>query len=86
MDTLQLIDENTKIYTLRKGVKDTVLYDEKTVIERYGLKPEQMPDYRGLKGDPSDNIPGVPGIGEKTATDLLKQYGTIEKMYEQLEK
>jgi DNA polymerase-1 len=86
LDTLQLIDDDTKIYTLRKGVKDTVLYDEKTVIDRYGLKPPQMPDYRGLKGDPSDNIPGVPGIGEKTATDLLKQYGTIENLYDALEK
>jgi len=86
LDTLQLIGKNTKVYTLKTGVRDTVTYDEKTVIERYGLKPEQMPDYRGLKGDPSDNIPGVPGIGEKTAAELLKQYGTIEEMYEVLEK
>ncbi|MFH0852236.1 MAG: DNA polymerase [bacterium] len=85
LDTLQLIDDNTRIYTLRKGVKDTILYDEKMVVERYGLKPEQMPDYRGLKGDPSDNIPGVPGIGEKTATELLKEFGTVEKLYETLE-
>jgi len=86
LDTLQLVDKNTKVYTLRKGVKDTVLYDEKMVVERYGLKPLQMPDYRGLKGDPSDNIPGVPGIGEMTATNLLKQYGTVEEMYEKIEK
>lgn len=84
-DTLQLINDMTFVYTLRKGVKDTVLYDEKMVVDRYGLKPLQMPDYRGLKGDPSDNIPGVPGIGEKTAADLLKQYGTIEEMYDELE-
>ncbi len=86
LDTLQLVNGNTRVYTLRKGVKDTILYDEKMVVERYGLKPLQMPDYRGLKGDPSDNIPGVPGIGEKTTADLLKQYGTIEEMYESFEK
>jgi len=85
-DTLQLIDDRTFVYTLRKGVKDTVLYNEKMVVERYGLNPLQMPDYRGLKGDPSDNIPGVPGIGEKTAAELLKEYGTIEEMYEKIEK
>ncbi len=86
LDTHQLVNGNTRVYTLRKGVKDTILYDEKMVVERYGLKPLQMPDYRGLKGDPSDNIPGVPGIGEKTTADLLKQYGTIEEMYESFEK
>jgi len=84
LDTLQLINKNTKVYTLRKGVKETMLYDEKMVIERYGLKPEQMPDFRGLKGDPSDNIPGVPGIGEKTAIKLLKEFGTIENLYKAL--
>ncbi|MBI4709309.1 MAG: hypothetical protein HY764_03860 [Candidatus Portnoybacteria bacterium] len=86
LDTLQLINESTRVYTLRKGVKDTMIYDEKAVLDRYGLKPEQMPDYRGLKGDPSDNIPGVPGIGEKTATELLKKFNTIEELYEELEK
>jgi len=86
LDTLQLIDGNTKVYTLKTGVRDTVTYDEKAVVERYGLRPEQMPDYRGLKGDPSDNIPGVPGIGEKTAVELLKKYNTIENLYETLEK
>ncbi len=65
LDALQLVDENTEVYTLRKGIKDTVIYDEKAVQERYGLKPEQIIDFKGLRGDPSDNIPGVKGIGEK---------------------
>jgi len=86
LDTLQLVDENTNVFTMKKGVRDTVLYDEKAVMERYGLKPEQITDFKGLKGDPSDNIPGVPGVGEKTATDLLKEYGSVENLYKEIEK
>ncbi len=87
MDTLQLVDDDrVKVYTLKKGIKDTILYDEKTVIDRYGFKPEQIPDYKGLRGDTSDNIIGVAGIGEKTATDLIKNFGTIEEIYKALEK
>ncbi|MDD5589665.1 MAG: DNA polymerase [Candidatus Portnoybacteria bacterium] len=85
LDTLQLISKKTAVFTLKKGVKDTVLYDEKAVFERYGLKPEQMPDFKGLKGDPSDNIPGVPGIGEKTACSLMKEFGTLENLYGKIE-
>lgn len=86
LDTLQLVNDKTKVFTLKKGVKDTILYNEKAVVERYGLKPEQIADFKGLKGDPSDNIPGVPGVGDKTAADLLKEYGSIEKLYRKLEK
>ncbi len=86
LDALQLVDENTKVYTLRKGIKDTVVYDEKAVEERYGLKPEQIIDFKGLRGDPSDNIPGVKGIGEKGASKLLGDFGSIEKLYEAIEK
>lgn len=87
MDTLQLVDGGrVKVYTLRKGIKDTVLYDEKGVVERFGFKPKQLTDYKGLRGDASDNIIGVPGIGEKTATDLIKGFGTIEKIYKQINK
>ncbi|OIP78592.1 MAG: hypothetical protein AUK17_01970 [Parcubacteria group bacterium CG2_30_44_18] len=82
LDTLQLVNEKVKVYTLKKGINDTILYDEKAVRGRYGLSPEQMPDFKGLKGDPSDNIPGVPGVGDKTAADLLKEYDTIENLYE----
>ena len=84
-DTLQLIDAHTKVYTLRKGVKDTILYDKALVTQKYqGLTPKQLIDYRALKGDPTDNIPGVPGIGEKTAINLIKEYGTLEKIYDDL--
>lgn len=86
LDTLQLVDKNTKIYTLKKGIKDTMIYDQSAVFERYSLKPEQMIDLKGLKGDPSDNIPGVPGIGEKTAIELLKKFGSLKNLYQQIEK
>ncbi len=86
LDTLQLVDANTKVYTLKRGMTDTVIYDEKAVWERYGLKPEQLLDFKGLRGDPSDNIPGVPGVGEKTAIYLLKKFKTIENLYKKLEK
>lgn len=87
MDTLQLVNKKqVKVFTLRKGIKDTVLYDEDAVIERFNFKPNQMVDFKGLRGDPSDNIIGVPGIGEKTATTLLQTFGTIEKIYIAIEK
>ncbi len=87
LDTLQLVDdEKTIVYTLKKGITDTVIYDEKAVIDRYGLRPNQMVDFKGLKGDPSDNIPGVPGVGEKTAAALILKYGTLEGIYEEIEK
>ncbi|MEK7077686.1 MAG: DNA polymerase, partial [Patescibacteria group bacterium] len=86
LDSLQLIDDgNIKVYTLKKGVSDTVIYDQAAVKERFdGLGPKQMADFKGLKGDPSDNIPGVPGIGEKTAITLLKEYGNLENLYKNL--
>jgi DNA polymerase I len=87
MDTLQLVDDDRVcVYTLKKGINDTILYTEKKVIERFGFKPEYLPDYKGLRGDPSDNIIGIKGIGEKTATILIGHYGTIEKMYIELKK
>ncbi|MDD4332524.1 MAG: DNA polymerase I [Patescibacteria group bacterium] len=82
LDTLQLVDEHTKVYTMSRGLSDSVIYDEKMVRERFnGLGPDQMIDYKGLRGDPSDNIPGVKGIGEKTAIELLKEFGSLEKIY-----
>lgn len=87
MDTLQLVDdERVRVYTLRKGIQDTILYDEKAVIARYGFPPERIPDYKGFAGDPSDNIIGVPGIGEKTATNLLIAFGSMEDVYKALKK
>ncbi|HBV57941.1 MAG TPA: DNA polymerase I, partial [Candidatus Magasanikbacteria bacterium] len=81
MDTLQLVNDKTKIYTMKKGVNDIVVYDIAAVMERYGLKPEQMIDYKALRGDPSDNILGVKGIGEKTAGELIKKFGSLENVY-----
>jgi DNA polymerase-1 len=81
LDVLQLIDKQTEVYTLKKGVKDTVVYNQTAVKERYGLTPKQITDFKGLKGDPSDNIPGVPGVGEKTAIELIKKFGSLEKLY-----
>lgn len=87
LDTLQLVDnDKVVVFTLKKGVTDTMTYDEKEVFSRYGLKPSQVVDFKGLKGDPSDNIPGVPGIGEKTASALIQEFGSIEKLYEALGK
>ena len=85
MDTMQLVDDKkVQVYTLKKGINDTILYDEDAVIARFGFKPELLPDYKGLRGDPSDNIIGIKGIGEKTATDLIVNFGTIEEIYKQL--
>jgi len=87
MDTMQLIeDKKVQVYTLKKGISDTILYDEEGVKARFGFGPELLPDYKGLRGDPSDNIPGVVGVGEKTATDLIVTFGTIEDIYKKLKK
>ncbi|MEW6610888.1 MAG: DNA polymerase I [Patescibacteria group bacterium] len=85
LDALQLIDEHTNVYTFRKGFTDTMIYDADAVKERFGLAPNQMIDYKALRGDPSDNIPGVKGIGEKTATELLSRYKTLDRLYEGIE-
>ncbi len=87
MDTLQLVDDDrVRVYTLKKGIKDTIIYNEKMVEERYGFSPRLLPDYKGLRGDTSDNIIGIKGIGEKTATILLQNFGTIENLYKELKK
>lgn len=85
MDTLQLVDATTSVFTLKRGVTETVLYNEAAVQERFGFGPQRLPDYKGLRGDPSDNIPGVRGIGEKTAQSLIARYSSIEKVYEHLD-
>lgn len=87
MDTLQLVyKKKVKVYTLRKGIQDTVLYDEQAVFDRFQFRPGLLTDYKGLRGDPSDNIIGIKGIGEKTATSLITKFGTIEQIYKKLEK
>ncbi|HUO56236.1 MAG TPA: DNA polymerase [Candidatus Paceibacterota bacterium] len=85
MDTLQLVSPQVRVYTMRSGINDTVFYDEVAVRERYGFGPENVIDYKALRGDPSDNIPGVKGIGEKTATELIQAFGTLEHIYEVLD-
>src|SRR5919198_2594366 len=85
LDALQLVTPTVTVLTPRRGADDIPRYDEAAVYERYGLRPAQIPDYKGLVGDPSDNIPGVRGIGEKTATRLLQQFGTIEGIFEHLD-
>jgi DNA polymerase-1 len=81
LDTLQLIDGQTKVYTMSRGLTDSVLYGVEQVKERYGLKPDQIIDYKALRGDPSDNIPGVRGIGEKTASELLIAFKDLDGVY-----
>ena len=84
-DTFQLIDDNTKVFSPHKGLSETILYDEQIIKEKFdGLKPEQLIDYKALRGDPSDNIPGVKGIGEKGAINLLNDFKTLENIYQNL--
>jgi DNA polymerase-1 len=84
LDNLQLVNKSTKVYTLGKGIKDTVIYDEEKVKERFGVNPLQMNDFKALTGDVSDNVPGVPGIGKTTAADLIQRFGSIKNLYDEL--
>jgi len=84
LDVLQLVNKETEIHTLKKGINDTAVYDLLAIKKRYGLTPKQVIGFKGLKGDPSDNIPGVPGIGEKTALQLIKEFGNLENLYKKL--
>ena len=87
MDTMQLVDnDRVRVYTLKKGIKDTIIYNENAVKERFGFAPKFLTDYKGLRGDPSDNIPGIVGIGEKTASILIQKFGAIENIYKILKK
>ena len=84
-DTLQLVGEGVRVLMTGKGITETVTYDREAVEEKYGVAPEKLPDVAGLKGDASDNIPGVPGIGEKGASALIKEYGSLEALFENLD-
>ncbi len=81
-DAYQLVDDGVRIMTTSRGITDTRVYDREGVLDRYGVAPEQIPDFIGLKGDTSDNIPGVPGIGDKTAADLLQRFDSLEQVLE----
>ena len=84
-DAYQLVDEQVSIMTTSRGITDTKVYDRQGVIDRYGIPPELVPDFLGLKGDTSDNIPGVPGIGDKTAADLLNRFGSLENVLDSID-
>jgi DNA polymerase-1 len=85
MDALQLVDERVKVYSFKKGISETIIYDASGVEARYGIRPDQIIDYKALRGDTSDNIPGVKGVGEKTATLLLQEFGTLDRLYARIE-
>ncbi|NMB26843.1 MAG: DNA polymerase I, partial [Tissierellia bacterium] len=85
-DYLQLSSDNTKVLITKKGITQLEEYDEKRIIDEYGIIPKQFIDLKGLMGDNSDNIPGVPGIGEKTGIKLLKKFGTMENLYDNIDK
>lgn len=86
LDSLQLISPQVKIYALKKGISEMAIYDRGAFEARFGFPPDLLPDYKGLVGDASDNIPGVRGIGPKTAGKLLSRFGTLENLYRALEK
>ena len=85
LDMLQLVTPRVRLMTTRSGVENTVMYDVARIDERFGLRPDQMIDYKALKGDPTDNIPGVPGVGEKTAAKLIREFGTLDALFERLD-
>lgn len=85
-DSLQLVSDNTKVIFTKKGIKDIEIYDKEAIKEKYGITPIQVIDLKGLMGDASDNIPGVPGVGEKTALKLLLEYGSVEDIYNNLDR
>jgi DNA polymerase-1 len=81
LDTLQLVDDKTKVLSFKKGISETILYDEAKIKEVFGMEPKQTIDFKALRGDPSDNIPGVKGIGEVTAKELIQKFGSVEGIY-----
>ncbi|HEV2005965.1 MAG TPA: 5'-3' exonuclease H3TH domain-containing protein, partial [Candidatus Limnocylindrales bacterium] len=85
LDMLQIVSDRVRLMTTRSGVENTILYDPARINERYGLVPGQMVDYKALKGDTTDNIPGVPGVGEKTAAKLIAEYGSLDAVYARIE-
>ncbi len=85
LDMLQLVTDHTRLMTTRSGVQNTILYDPARIYERYGLAPSQMIDFKALKGDSTDNIPGVPGVGDKTAAQLIQTFGTLDALFERVD-
>ncbi|HEY2603204.1 MAG TPA: DNA polymerase I [Thermoleophilaceae bacterium] len=85
-DMFQLIEPGVRVMATSRGITETKIYDTQAVVDRYGIPPDLIPDFYGLKGDTSDNIPGVPGIGDKTAAQLLQEFGTLEGVLGNIEK
>ena len=85
LDTLQLVSKRTKVYTMKRKLDDTILYDTQAVQEKYGFAPEYLAEYKGLRGDQSDNIPGVKGVGEKTAQKLIQKFSTLDALYKAID-
>ncbi|HEV8354206.1 MAG TPA: DNA polymerase I [bacterium] len=85
LDVLQLIDDKVRVMVTSRGITETTVYDRKKFKDRFGFDPPQLPDYKGLKGDTTDNIPGVPGVGEKTAGQLIQQFGSVEALLEHVD-
>src|SRR5213592_1846860 len=84
LDPFQLVTPRIKLMTTRQGFQNTVIYDEEMIRQRYGLRPDQMVDFKALKGDATDNIPGVPGVGDKTAAKLIAEHTNLEGVYADL--
>ncbi len=86
LDVLQLVDDRIRVMVTSRGISETTVYDRERFRARFGFEPSQLPDYKGLKGDTTDNIPGVSGIGEKTASQLIQQFGSVEDLLEQVDR
>ncbi|MBI2201589.1 MAG: DNA polymerase I, partial [Armatimonadetes bacterium] len=86
LDVLQLVDERVRVMITSRGITETTVYDTEKFRQRFGFDPTRLPDYKGLKGDSTDNIPGVPGIGEKTASQLIQQFGSVEDLLQRLDR
>ena len=84
-DVYQVVTDGVRVMTTSRGITDTRIYDREGVVERYGVPPELVPDLIGLKGDTSDNIPGVPGVGDKTAAQLLQRFGSLEEVLDHVD-
>jgi DNA polymerase-1 len=85
LDLLQVASDRTTVVVTSRGISETTAYDREGVRRRFGLEPEQLPDFKALRGDPTDNLPGVPGVGDKTASELVRQFGSVESLVERVD-
>jgi DNA polymerase-1 len=85
LDLLQIASDRTTVVVTSRGITETTAYDRDAVRRRFGIEPEQLPDFKALRGDPTDNLPGVPGVGDKTAAELVRRFGTVESLLERVQ-